>query len=99
MYMIVQLKSRLKKKKKGEGGRKKKKEKSIACIGKSRNAIVWHGGFEGSWLAEPGLPVCETSLCAAFLWYEQIWAEKATSVFGRDSNIFQFGSVLISGDD
>lgn len=46
-----------------------------------------------------GLPVCETSLCAAFPWYEQIQAEKATSVFGRDSNIFQFGSVLISGDD
>jgi len=56
-------------------------------------------GLRGSWLAEPGLPVCETSLCAAFLCYEQIWAEKATSVFRRDSNIFQRGSVFISGDD
>lgn len=44
-------------------------------------------------------PGCETSLCAAFPWCEQMPAEKAASVFGRASNIFQFGSVLISGDD
>ena len=60
---------------------------------------MWHGGSEGSWLAAAGLPGCETFLCAAFPWWEQIPAEKATSVFRRDSNIFQFGSVLLSGDD